>query len=146
MSHSDRRGNGLFCFCLIWAFLMAGCGVKAPPAPPRLVPLPAAGDLEASVEDGILRLSWSIPADERVAGYAVLRSRMPLSEGPCLDCPLVFERVGDRVLTPEIRETGQALYTEQLTEGYAYTYKVAPYGEDVRTTGEESKAVTFTYE
>jgi hypothetical protein len=96
-------------------------------------------------------LTWSIPREkEKVisdpSGFIVHRSKMPLSESDCKNCPVLFKRVADipiEVKASERLEKGSMTYTETLEKGYRYIYKVIGYTKGV--TSSDSNYVDFIY-
>lgn len=53
-----------FFLVLIISIILAGCGVKAPPAIPRQTMAPEVSNLQYELEDNILTLHWTIPETE----------------------------------------------------------------------------------
>jgi predicted small lipoprotein YifL len=136
------------------AFSLSGCGRKAPPVPPRRIPPPTVKDLTWQMEENTLKLTWSIPKHagkrpRRLKGVRVYRSKEPLSEAACLDCPKQFKRVADIPIvewndTAEKKEAVMT-YSESLEKGYRFIYKVAVYNRD-GTTGSDSNTVALRYD
>lgn len=118
----------------------SGCGKKGLPVPPRHVQPPAINDLTASIDNDTLKLTWTIPGKkemiEGLSGFTVYRSKIPVSESDCKDCPLVFNRIFDMpVETKKIQdmEHDKITYHETLEKGYKYVYKVISYTKWVKS-------------
>lgn len=135
------------------AFYLPGCGLKAPPVAPRPAPPPAVNDLRRQVQEDTLKLTWTIPKHKGkihpdLEGFWVYRSRKPLSESECPNCPLKFKLVADigisAIKTSEKKERGQIIYSEVLTRGYRYIYKVVAYNDSGSRFG-DSNLVVFDY-
>jgi predicted small lipoprotein YifL len=126
--------------------LCCGCGRKGPPVPPRREKPPAIEDLSHRLDGSSLELSWSLP--EKVSsrqpdliGFKVYRSKVPLSESECKNCPLKFKAVAD---VPIRKKAGQKqlMYFETLESGYQYVYMVRGYSED-GLISEDSNYINF---
>ena len=128
-------------------FMISGCGIKAPPVAPGKVPPPAVQDLKGTVEGSTYKLTWSIPeASAKVrsglAGFIVYRSKIPLSDSYCPDCPMLFERVKD--ISMKGQSNIEMNYVETLESGYRYTYKVITYNKK-GTKSEDSNYTALDY-
>ena len=91
---------------LFVALVVAGCGKKTNPIPPRLILPPAIADLSAdSVAEGIL-LRWSVPGPKgRIDHFRILRSEAAADQA-CPGCPqdyrpLAMLKVADQTLRRE---------------------------------------------
>lgn len=113
---------------LLPALLIAGCGVKTPPRPPERRPPAAVQDLSGGIADGAVILRWGISPSGKTAGeaagFAVYRSKTPLSEAECQDCLLTFTQVAQVTVTPSDREAGGMTFSEPLEKGFRYRYKL----------------------
>jgi len=135
------------------AFFLSGCGRKAPPAPPRRVPPPAVNDLNWQMEGDMLELTWSIPKlvgkrPRKLKGVSVYRSKEPLSESECPDCPKRFKKVADFAVivwngTVSAKDADMT-YSERLEKGYRFIYKVVVYNRD-GMAGSDSNRVDLIY-
>lgn len=119
------------CILLLAGSLVAGCGVKAPPRPPKR-PLPAAvSDLSGSMDGDVLQLTWGIPPEgddaSEATEFAVYRSKTPAAEADCRNCPLTFQHVKQISVTPSDRQAGRMSFSEGLEKGYRYRYKLRTY-------------------
>lgn len=133
------------------ALSLSCCGKKAPPVPPTQARPPAVNDLSATIDGDTLRLTWTIPGETRevtsgLSSFIVYRSKMPLSESNCTDCPVLFERVAD--ISVEVEGSGdlkkdQMTYYETLEKGYRYLYKVTSHSKGV--TSNDSNYVDLTF-
>jgi hypothetical protein len=137
----------------IWVFwlaaaLFAGCGVKAPPRPPKRLPPAAVSDLSGVVEAGSARLTWSIPAAGKDAGeavgFAVYRSKTPIAEAECRDCPLTFTQLDQVAITPSDRQAGRMTYPDPLEEGFRYRYRLRAF-DAYGSGGGDSNTVSVDY-
>lgn len=137
----------------IWILLVAGvffagCGVKAPPRPPKILPPAAVSDLSGVMDGDVLQLMWGIPAEGddagEAVGFAVYRSKVPIAEADCRDCPLTFQQVTRASVTPSDIQAGQMTFSEPLEKGYRYRYKLRTY--DVFGTGsDDSNTFSIDY-
>ncbi len=130
---------------------LSGCGKKAPPIPPSQIQPPAVNDLSASIAGDTLTLTWTIPqekgkATSGLSGFIVYRSKRPLSESDCKNCPLLFKRVADIPIEVNVSgrlKKGSMTYYETLEKGYRYIYKVIGYAKGV--TSKDSNYIDFIY-
>ncbi len=127
--------------------MISGCGIKAPPVAPAKVPPSAVKDLKGMAEGSSYKLTWSIPeASAKVrsglAGFIVYRSKIPLSDSYCPDCPMLFERVGD--IPMKGKSNIEMNYIDTLESGYRYTYKVITYNKK-GAKSEDSNYISLDY-
>jgi len=136
-----------------FGFYLSGCGVKGPPVAPRPAPPPAVNDLSRQMQEDTLKLSWTIPKHKGkihpdLEGFFVYRSKKPLSESECPDCPLKFKLVDDigkKAVKNSAKLTkGRMTYSETLVKGYRYIYKVVAYDYSGSRFG-DSNLVTINY-
>lgn len=105
-----------------------GCGKKAMPVAPKQGKPPAVSDLSYRIENGNVRLGWTVP-DDVLAGkfgqgkLVVLRSKTG-SDDICSDCPQIFQRVTRKRPIGKAVEAASMVYGEALEDGFRYTYKV----------------------
>ncbi len=156
---SDEHGDGtkkggwlLAAVAFIVLSLLAACGVKGPPVPPRQVPPPPVTDLNYRIENGWARLSWSQPKaalekkSPEIAGFVVYRSKTSLKE-PCKGCPLMFQRIGrvsPYTTTESKRRDTTMEYADKLEKGYRYVYKVVAV-TDNNVASSDSNLIEFNY-
>ena len=124
-----------------------GCGIKTAPVAPRQLPPPGVLDLTAGVTNDTVVLTWSLPAAEadvssKPSGFIVYRARIPVSDTACPTCPKMFERAAD--VPVRWRDTGVYSYTEELTAGFIYTFKVNSYSKN-GLSGEDSNEVAVSH-
>ena len=130
---------------LALCFLLANCGVKAPPVPPDYDPPAAIKDLGYTIEtDGSVVLSWSLSGKERdrgtrVKGAKVYRSKDSLENPACEDCPRTFSVAKDIPLDQK-----NLVYREPLQKGFRYYYKIILYDESSQESA-DSNVVSFEY-
>ena len=95
-----------------------------------------------------IRLRWTIPAREtdagEPAGFRIYRSRIPLSDIFCEDCPIPFELIDEVPVTRMDPDTGAMTYTDRLEKGNRYIYRILPYTEQ-GLIGPESNVIRFTH-
>jgi hypothetical protein len=138
-------------------FLLPGCGKKAPPVPPRQKPVPAVSDLKYGIDGNILTLTWTIPKEKEKTksafnGFIVYRSKRPISDSDCKNCPKLFQKVSDipADITPDITidapgyENKNIEYREEIKKGFVYTYKVVLYAKS-GAQSRDSNYVEFNY-
>ncbi len=132
--------------------LLAACGVKGPPVPPRQLPPPAVTDLSYRIENGWARLTWSQPkaalakGSPEIVGFVVYRSKTSLKD-PCKGCPLMFQRiarVSPYTTTESKRRDTTIGYADKLEKGYRYVYKVVSVTAN-NVGSEDSNLVEFNY-
>lgn len=133
---------------LVWI----ACGKKAAPVPPgRQIP-PTVSDLSYRLENDRLELSWTIPRAENsqsaaASGCVVLREVTSIADSGCRSCPPRFEPVTDLPLEMDERTqkmNNKMQYSESLTKGYRYIYKVTCYTKG-GVSGKDSNTITFIY-
>jgi hypothetical protein len=147
-----RRLFFYICIIIFLDTVLIGCGKKGPPVPPRRFIPPAVNDLSYQMAGSTLSLNWTLPAIKKdktvdIAGCIVFRARTPVSESDCPTCPPKFESVADMSLGGD-SQTKKNLktmnYSEALTHGYRYTYKVNCYSAK-GVSGRDSNTVEFNY-
>ena len=117
---------------IIFLFLLPGCGKKGPPAVLRQEQPPAIDDLRFSLNQDILTLTWTIPkGTEKLkstsAGFIVYRSKRPISDSDCKNCPKLFMQMADIPINAPGFEKKNIEYSEEIEKGFIYTYKVVLY-------------------
>lgn len=135
--------------CIVLAF--ASCGIKADPKPLAVVRAGVIGDLRGEVKDGVLFLSFTVPAaieakkkgDEvEIAGFKILKGC-----GTCLGALAPFRTVtlGD-AKGYTIAAGRLYIYDDDLTPGSDYAYRVQPFTKK-GTAGDDSNAfiIKWTY-
>lgn len=139
--------TGIVVILVLW-----GCGRKGPPVPPHKFVPPAAKSLKYKIDDGALTLTWKIPViretdRKKLAGCTVFRSKKPLAEAPCADCPPDFERIIDIPVQLDVKEDTEPReisYFESLEKGYLYAYRVILYSHK-GISSKDSRFVNFEY-
>ncbi len=116
-----------------FSVFLSGCGKKAPPKPPCQEEPPIVDDLSYSLDGDRLKLTWTTPEVKRkvksgLGGFYVFRSKKPVSESDCKNCPVIFKRVAD-ILLQDTESSGRdsIKYAEAIEKGYRYIYKVVVY-------------------
>jgi len=149
--------KSLISLIIILVFLLPGCGKKAPPIPPRQKPVPAVSDLKYSIDGDILTLAWTIPKGKEKAksafnGFIVYRSKRPISDSDCKNCPKLFQKVSDipvditadNTIDAPGYENKNIEYREEIEQGFLYTYKVVLYTKS-GAQSRDSNYVDFNY-
>lgn len=135
------------------SLLWIGCGKKGPPRPPRRPLPPAVKDLEYTVHNDIVKLSWTVPGKEESRSAAppatvkVFRSRMSAEDASCENCPIRFAVSADIPIHKQRSEKSQPMrmsYTEFVETGYHYVYKVTVFDEN-GIGGKDSNIVKFDH-
>ena len=134
------------------SLLWIGCGKKGPPRPPRRPLPPVVEDLEYSLRNDIVELSWTVPgaaspSNSLPAAVKVFRSRMSAEDASCENCPIRFAVSGDIPIHKQRSEKFEPIrmsYTEFVETGYHYVYKVAVFDEN-GIGGKDSNIVRFDH-
>lgn len=129
--------------------LGVGCGKKGLPVPPNTVPPPTVSDLQGTIENNTVILSWTVPdgvtaIEHGLSEFKVFRFLQDLETETCPDCPVPFHIVG-RVPSDEMKPAGDAStlsgrYTEPAVPGQVYKYHVVGYGRGGRA-GDKSNII-----
>ncbi len=123
-----RKTLGNYCGFIIFAtfavILLAGCGKKGPPVPPREGKPPPVSDLKARVDGHTLELSWTVPMEEGRSErewkhFTIYRSKKEMLRPGCKKCPPKFEKAADVPV-----QSRDMIFRETLEIGYKYIYKV----------------------
>ena len=133
----------LIFFICILTFL-SGCGKKGPPVPPHQKPIPVVTDLKYKIENGIITLFWTNPAEKgkaEPAGFFVYRSREKTFNKNCDGCPETFKQIAD-ITSRSAERTFK--YKENLKRGNRYIYKIIVYTKN-KIKGESSNRVNFLF-
>jgi hypothetical protein len=129
-------------------FLFVGCGKMSPPMPIGIPVLGGIQDLAGEVKDGLLFLSFTMPARDKdgadlsdLAGFKVLKS--------CGSCMGGFEPFREIVLDDNkgytIANGRVYLYDDDHMNGFQYSYRVHPVTKR-GTVGEPSNIVVITWQ
>ena len=134
------------------AIVIGSCGKKGPPKPPSGNEPPQVRDLNYSITQNTLKLSWTIPATttkakSAVAGFLIFRYQQAAYERECPNCPVIFKKVGDvparRAGSGQPGE-GPLIFTQTIEPGYRYIYKVKAYDDEGRASS-DSNLVQFLF-
>lgn len=140
---------------MVWltaAGMVGGCGMKGPPEPPRGDRPPAVTDLNYSITDSTIKLSWTLPqttakAKNAVTGFIIYQFKQSAHERECTNCPVIFKKVGEvPVRQPGHGQTGAQpiVFVQTIEPGYRYIYKVKAYDKE-ETTSRDSNLVEFLF-
>jgi len=135
------------------SLLWIGCGKKGPPRPPQRPLPPVVRDLAYTVQNDIVKLSWTVPGTESrsaapPAAVKVFRFRLSAEEADCKKCPIRFALTGDIPIFKKRSEKSKPTrmsYTEFVETGYRYIYKVIVFDEN-GTGGKDSNIVKFDHD
>jgi hypothetical protein len=120
-----------------------GCGVKAPPVPPRQAPVPEVKDLSSIIDGDKAVLSWAVPdkpgdKNSLIKSFVVYRAKQKISEGDCKNCPVKFTPAAE--IQADLKpESKKMKYSESLEKGFKYIFKVT----SKSATGAESRDSNF---
>jgi hypothetical protein len=131
-------------------FFWIGCGKKGPPHPPRRPLPPAVQDLEYTIRNNIVELSWTIPGSENgkaspPAAVKVYRCQLSPEEVSCENCPIRYSLSGDIPIINKRSDKASPIrmnYSESVEPGYRYLYKVTLIDE-YGIGGKDSNVVQF---
>lgn len=115
---------------LISLALVAGCGRKTQPMPPKAVIAETITDLRSQLDDQAVTLTWTYPRlsingarIDTIRAFIVYKAQVPASDY-CGGCPVVYDyevEVDARKLEPGSQVTFR---DTDLTAGYHYVYMV----------------------
>ena len=143
----------LFVLLAALGLLAIGCGKKGPPRPPRRPQPPVIKDLDYTIHNDIVELSWTVPGRDDKAEVAtpaavrVFRSRLSAEEADCENCPVRFTVSDDIPIHSKRSEKSEPVrmsYSESIEPGYRYVYKVAVLDE-YGIGGKHSNTVKFDH-
>jgi predicted small lipoprotein YifL len=108
------------------------CGKKGPPIPPDALPLLPVTDLNAELFENEIELSWTAQAGRGASvpdGFRIYRSKKPLVDPECPECPDVFEMVSELAVAFSLWGWTERLinYHEILEKGHIYRYRIIAY-------------------
>lgn len=140
-----HAGAAVAVLVILW--MAIGCGLKASPVPPARYRPPAPADVQYTLDDDTLVLSWPVPAAAEqgapIEGCRVYRAARNIGEDACPGCPAPFAAVADLPL--ESADQKRQSYRENLQPGFLYAYKIACYtGRD--NLGKESQPVYVQFD
>lgn len=125
-----------------------GCGKKDLPVAPNSAPPPTVSDLQGTIENKTIVLSWTVPGgvtavNQGLSEFKVFRFHQALEAEVCPDCPVPFRAVG-RIPADEMNGSSDGAlsgrYTEPAVPGQVYRYHVVGYGRGDRA-GDKSNIV-----
>ena len=115
---------------LLFVLTVGSCGKKGSPMPPKMLPLPAVSDLEIkTTPDNVVELTWTMPLIKNAPiadGFWVYRSKKPLKDPECPECPYEFKKISELLSDFKLRGGKDARfdYRDNVETGFAYRYKV----------------------
>jgi len=133
----------------LWTIcLVISCGKKGNPLPKQQPVLGGVGEISGEVKDGVLFLSFPLPAKNidgtdvvDLAGFKVLKS--------CVSCDETFETFKEILLADEKGYTTSGnkvfIYDDNLISGYRYSYMVKPFTSK-GDMGDSSKAFSISWQ
>ncbi len=138
MSLKGKSILRFYIFILSLALVVAGCGVKTSPVPPKSVAPNAIGDLRYTVEQGVVTLQWSVPKGKAagsagLAGFLVYRATTPSDQPICDGCPVLFRQIANISAEPYLlhdAESMVATYRQEIETGLRYLFKVIAYDKN----------------
>ena len=133
------------------AFMLSGCGKKAMPHPPSGNRPPKVIDMDYSISESTIKLSWTIPkttdkAKSPATGFHIYRSKQSSIEADCLNCPINFLKIGDVLVRGGVsgRPEPSVVFSQTIEPGYRYIYKVKAYNDE-GLTGQDSNLIKFNF-
>ena len=141
MIMTDKRDRGTISMMLlllggVWGFV--GCGVKAPPVPPKSIAPAAIADLAAHLNNDRVTLTWSIPKGKAagtagLSGFIVYRAVVSLADPACAVCPLLFRRIAEIDMEQYMAgapDRKKVTFQQSIDLGFRYVYKVVAMAKD----------------
>ena len=133
------------------ALTLSGCGKKAMPHPPSGNRPPKVIDMDYSISESTIKLSWTIPktsdkAKSAVTGFYIFRSKQSSIEADCPNCPVHFLKIGDVLVRGSVsgKPERSVVFSQTIEPGYRYIYKVTAYNDD-GVAGQDSNLIDFTF-
>ena len=134
------------------AIMIWGCGKKGPPEPPSGDKPPQVNDLNYSISDNTIKLSWTVPqttekAKTPVAGFLIYQYQQSAHERECSNCPVIFKKIGDVPVRGGDRDQPEPqplVFVQTIESGYRYIYKVKAYNDE-GIAGRDSNIVELLF-
>ena len=142
-----KKNGILICFLMMVLsgmslFMVAGCGKKGPPVPPRIEGqvIAAPFDLKYRMNNANITLFWKHRIDAKKAfvtprAFEIFMAKK--ASKACVGCPFKFIKTGV-VSMPSMR------FTMAIQKGYKYYFRVQALG-DGQMRSDCSKTVQFEY-
>ena len=138
-------------FCCLIILLVAGCGRKTLPIPPRAVIPEAIPDLMCRLDEKSAHLSWSYPSRsiqgdsiENIRNFDLFKAEVA-EEDYCPGCPITYDFVFE-VDASRLEPREKINFSDTgLRTGYRYTYMVKSHS-GWNITSRESNRVTFVWQ
>ena len=127
------------------AALIAGCGKRGDPVPPKVTTPKAVSDLKGMIVEGGIALSWSIPEKSvDVDGFKIYRNELKIDGNGCPECPREYSLIADlscrdpKLVRDDEKKTGYLDTNVKI--GWLYSYKVVTCNSSGYCSGESNIA------
>ena len=123
--------------CFI-GLLLVDCGKKGRPRPPEHKKLPRVRDLQATVLDSGVELTWTLKKGEaNVSGFNVYRSKPQPEVSDCPGCTRDFELITTIKVQPG--QTKLQVMDQYVGARGGFYYRVIPFDEEDRPGPESNE-------
>lgn len=125
------------------AALIAGCGKRGDPVPPKITAPKAVSDLKGMIVEGGIVLGWNMPENSiDAAGFKIYRSELEIGGNGCPGCPREYSLIADlSCRDPKLVSDGEKKIGYLDTDvkiGWLYSYKIVACNSSGYCSGESN--------